>query len=78
MLAPCSLAREGVTTVMCSWDMNWMKAIDPAVSGLRAERTSLLSLGDGQCRFAVLEIDDPLAGYTDKIEQRYAGQQESG
>jgi len=55
-----------------------MRAIDPAVSGLRAERTSLLSLGDGQCRFAVAETDDPLAGYTDKIEQRFADQQEPG
>jgi len=34
-----------VTTVMCAFDVNWMQAIDPAVSGLRAERTSLLSLG---------------------------------
>ena len=67
-----------VTTVMCSWDTNWMRAIDPAVSGLRAERTSLLSLGDDQCRFAVLETDDPLAGYSDKIERRFTGQQESG
>jgi hypothetical protein len=67
-----------VTTVMCAWDTNWMRAIDPAVSGLRAERTSLLSLGDDQCRFAVLETDDPLAGYTDKIEQRFAAQQEPG
>jgi hypothetical protein len=67
-----------VTTVMCSWDTNWMRAIDPAVSGLRAERTSLLSLGDDQCRFAVLETDDPLAGYTDKIEQRFTGRPESG
>jgi L-2-amino-thiazoline-4-carboxylic acid hydrolase len=67
-----------VTTVMCSWDTNWMRAIDPAVSGLRAERTSLLSLGDDQCRFAVLETDDPLAGYSDKIEQRFTSQQESG
>ena len=32
----------------------------------------------GQCRFAVLETDDPLAGYSDKIEQRFTGQQESG
>jgi len=55
-----------------------MRAIDPAVSGLRAERTSLLSLGDDQCRFAVLETDDPLAGYTDKIEQRFVAQQEPG
>ena len=39
---------------------------------------SLLSLGDDQCRFAVLETDDPLAGYTDKIEQRFAAKQESG
>jgi len=66
-----------VTTVMCSWDTNWMRAIDPAVSGLRAERTSLLSLGDDQCRFAVLETDDPLAGYTDKIGQRFASPPES-
>jgi hypothetical protein len=63
---------------MCAWDTNWMRAIDPAVSGLRAERTSLLSLGDDQCRFAVLETDDPLAGYTDKIEQRFVAQQEPG
>jgi hypothetical protein len=65
------------TTVMCAFDVNWMRAIDPAVSGLRAERTSLLSLGDDECRFAVLETDDPLAGYTDKLEQRFAGTQES-
>jgi len=26
----------------------------------------------------VLETDDPLAGYSDKIEQRFTGQQESG
>ncbi len=31
-----------VTTVMCAFDVNWIQAIDPAVSGLRAERTSLL------------------------------------
>ena len=59
-----------VTTVMCSWDTNWMKAINPATSGLRAERTSLLSLGDAQCRFAVLRTDDPLAGYSDKLDQQ--------
>jgi L-2-amino-thiazoline-4-carboxylic acid hydrolase len=67
-----------VTTVMCAWDTNWMRAIDPAVSGLRAERTSLLSLGDDQCRFAVLETEDPLAGYSDKIEQRFVDNRESG
>jgi hypothetical protein len=54
-----------------------MRAIDPAVSGLRAERTSLLSLGDDECRFAVLETDDPLAGYTDKVEQRFVDKPES-
>jgi len=67
-----------VTTVMCAWDVNFMRAIDPSVSGLRAERTSLLSLGDGQCRFAVLETDDPLAGYTDKLGERFAGKQQPG
>jgi L-2-amino-thiazoline-4-carboxylic acid hydrolase len=67
-----------LATVMCSWDTNWMRAIDPAVSGLRAERTSLLWLGDDQCRFAMLGTDDPLAGYADKLGQRFAGKQESG
>jgi L-2-amino-thiazoline-4-carboxylic acid hydrolase len=67
-----------VTTVMCAFDVNFMKAIDPSVSGLRAERTSLLSLGDDQCRFAVLETDDPLAGYTDKLDGRFVDKQQSG
>jgi hypothetical protein len=66
-----------VTTVMCAWDTNWMRAIDPAVSGLRAERTSLLSLGDDECRFAVLETDDPLAGYTDTLDKRFTDDQKS-
>jgi L-2-amino-thiazoline-4-carboxylic acid hydrolase len=61
-----------LTTVMCAFDVSFMQAIDPAVSGLRAERTSLLSLGDHECRFAVLETDDPLAEYTDKLDQRFA------
>jgi hypothetical protein len=64
-----------VTTVMCAFDVNFMQAIDPAVSGLRAERTSLLSLGDDECRFAVLETDDPLAQYSDKLDQRFAEQE---
>jgi hypothetical protein len=54
-----------------------MKAIGPAVSGLRAERTSLLSLGDDECRFAVLETDDPLHGYTDALDQRFVDKTES-
>ena len=60
-----------VTTVMCAFDVSFMQAIDPAVSGLRAERTSLMSLEDDHCRFAVLETDDPLAGYTDKLDERF-------
>ncbi|MCW0215749.1 MAG: L-2-amino-thiazoline-4-carboxylic acid hydrolase [Pseudonocardia sp.] len=60
-----------VNTVLCAWDTNWMRAIDPAVSGLRAERTELLSLGDGRCRFAVEETDDPLHGYTDALDRRF-------
>ena len=60
-----------VNTVMCAWDTNWMRAINPAVSGLRAERTALLSLGDSQCRFAVEETDDPLHGYTDALDRRF-------
>jgi L-2-amino-thiazoline-4-carboxylic acid hydrolase len=67
-----------VTTVMCAFDVNWMQAIDPAVSGLRAERTSLLSLGDEECRFAVLETDDPLAHYTDTLERPFIDRPESG
>jgi hypothetical protein len=57
--------------------VNFIKAIDPSVSGLRAERTSLLSLGDDECRFSVLETDDPLAGYTDTLNQRFVDKQES-
>ena len=63
---------------MCSWDTNWMWAINPADSGLRGAGICLLSIGDDQCRFAVLETDNPLAGYTDKVEQRFVGQQKSG
>lgn len=61
-----------VTTVLCSWDANWMKALDPAISGLRAERASLLSLGSDACRFRVLETDDALAEYSDVLDQRFA------
>lgn len=61
-----------VTTVLCSWDANWMRALDPAVTGLRAERTSLLSLGADACRFRVLATDDPLASYEDALTQRFA------
>ena len=60
-----------VNTVICAWDTNWMRAIDPAVSGLRAGRIALLSLGDSQCRFAVEETDDPLNGYTDALDTRF-------
>ena len=61
-----------VTTVLCSWDANWMKALDPAVSGLRAERTSLISLGSDACRFRVLGTDDPLAPCEDVLDARFA------
>ncbi len=60
-----------ITTVMCAFDSTFLQAIDPAVSGLRAERTSLMSLGDDHCRFAVLETDDPLAAYTDVLNERF-------
>jgi hypothetical protein len=66
---------ELVTTIMCAFDVTFMTAIDPAVSGLRAERTSLLSLGDEECTFTVMETDDPLAGYTDKLDQRFVNGQ---
>jgi len=61
-----------VTTVLCSWDANWMKALDPATSGLRAERTSLISLGSDACRFRVVGTDDPLASYQDVLDERFA------
>ena len=51
---------------------------NPPVSGLRAERTSLRSLGDDRCRFAVLDTDGPLAGFTDKLGERFVGKQQSG
>ena len=64
-----------LTTVMCAWDANWMRAVDPAVSGLRAERPSLMSLGDDACRFRVVATDDPLATYTDRLNQRFDAEQ---
>lgn len=63
---------------MGAWDTCWMRAIDPAVSGLRAERTSRLPARDNQCQFAVLETGDPLVSYTSKIAQRFAGEQDPG
>ncbi len=60
-----------VTTVLCAWDANWMRALDPAVTGLHAERTSLLSLGDEACSFRVSTTDDPLAPYEDVLQQRF-------
>ncbi len=74
-------ARHGnplLTTVVCAWDANWMRAVDPAVSGLRAERTSLMSLGDDACRFRVVRTGDPLAPYTDELHQRFSGEQATG
>ena len=53
-------------------------AVGPAVNGLRAERTSLMSLGDDACRFRVVGTDDPLASYSDKLEQRSSGEREPG
>jgi hypothetical protein len=44
-----------------------MTALDPATSGLRAERPSLMSLGGDRCRFRVLRTDDPLAEHTDAL-----------
>jgi hypothetical protein len=58
-----------VTTVLCAWDKTWMADIDPAVSGLRAERTSLMSMGDDSCLFRVLRTDDPLAAPIDALEE---------
>jgi hypothetical protein len=84
-------ARHGntlFTTVVCAWDANWMRAVDPdanwmravdpAVGGLRAERTSLMSLGDDACRFRVVRTDDPLAPYADELHQRFSGGQATG
>jgi hypothetical protein len=74
-------ARHGnplLTTAVCAWDANWMRAVDPAVSGLRAERTSLMSLGDDACRFRVVRTSDPLAPYTDALDQRFGGGQAAG
>jgi hypothetical protein len=64
-----------VTTVLCAWDANTMGGIDPATSGLRAERTTLLSLGDDACRFRVLKTDDPLAGFEDALDRRFVSEQ---
>jgi hypothetical protein len=65
-----------VTTVLCGWDANWMQALDPATSGLRSERTSLLSLGDDACRFRVMRTDDPLAEHGDALKRQFAADDE--
>ncbi|MQA75354.1 MAG: hypothetical protein GEU88_13595 [Solirubrobacterales bacterium] len=67
-----------VTTVLCAWDANWMQALDPGVTGLRSERTSLLSLGDDACRFRVVRTDDPLAAQEDVLAERFAGPAQGG
>lgn len=66
-----------VTPVTCAFDVNFCGRSTPALSGLRAERTSLLSLGDEECQFAVLETDDSLAPYTGELEQRFVEKQKS-
>jgi len=43
-----------------------------------AQRTSTLSLGDGACRLRVVRTGDPLAPYTDKLHQRFSGEQTTG
>ena len=45
---------------------------------MRAERTSLMSLGDDACRFRVVRTGDPLAFYTDALDQRFGGGQAAG
>jgi hypothetical protein len=67
-----------VTTVLCAWDRNWMVALDPAISGLRSERTTLMSLGDDACRFRVLRTDDPLATHRDALEEAERSADEPG
>jgi len=61
---------------MCAFDVNFVKAIDLSVSGLRAERTSrseMTSAGSQSPRPTT-----PLAGYTDKLDERFVGKQPSG
>ncbi|MGY1641471.1 L-2-amino-thiazoline-4-carboxylic acid hydrolase [Geodermatophilus sp. SYSU D00703] len=67
-----------LTTVLCAWDANWLCAVDPVASGLRAERTSLMSLGDHACRFGIVRTDDPLASYRDELQRRPTGEPEPG
>jgi hypothetical protein len=59
-----------VTTALCGWDANGMQALDPATSGLRSERTTLLSLGDDAYRFRVLRTDNPLADHDDALDRQ--------
>jgi hypothetical protein len=42
-----------------------------------AERTSLLSFGDEECRSEVLETDDPRAPYADTLGRRFIDKQET-
>ena len=52
-----------------------MTSTDPAGERPRAERSPLLSLGDGECTFRVVGTDDPLAQCTDKLETRFVDTQ---
>lgn len=64
------LARHGVpelTTVLCAWDAQWLRAADPAATRLRTERTSTLARGDDACRFRVVRTDDPQATFADVV-----------
>lgn len=67
-----------LTTVLCAWDAGWMRAVDPAVSGLRAERSTVMSLGDDACRFRVVRTEDRLAPFTDALQQRPTAGEETG
>ena len=40
---------------------------------LRGEAERLMSLGDDACRFRVVATDDPLATYSDKLQQQQTG-----
>jgi hypothetical protein len=66
------------TTLMCAFDVNFIKAIDPSVSGLRAERTLPALARRRLVRVRATRDRRPLAGCTDKLDARFVAKQQSG
>ncbi|MFF7249273.1 L-2-amino-thiazoline-4-carboxylic acid hydrolase [Embleya sp. NPDC008237] len=48
-----------LTPAMCAFDLNWIRAIDPARHGLRFDRAGTIGHGDPHCAFHFHRTDSP-------------------